>query len=249
MLVICNGAIKSGSTWLFNILSNLRPFSRPDDQYLTLNNERHPCIRPDMLRRFLSAEDYVANDYLSKNHLSDAKHRDMLALNSHVYVFDIERDPKDVIVSNYYHDCFRNGYSRDFSRYYWEVGRDVAASLACYHDLWRNIGPRAYTTSYENLHSAFAEEVRCIANVLNVDVSDHDIERIKEETSLRQLRSQYQSEPKFEGEKFFRKGEIGDWKNHFDEAMLVDIEKIERGGIGAFDFMRIRNRVRALFNG
>jgi hypothetical protein len=99
------------------------------------------------------------------------------------------------------------------------------------------------------LHSAFAEEVRCIANVLNVDVSDHDIERIKEETSLRQLRSQYQSEPKFEGEKFFRKGEIGDWKNHFDEAMLVDIEKIERGGIGAFDFMRIRNRVRALFNG
>ncbi|MDZ7829178.1 MAG: hypothetical protein U5K33_06725 [Halofilum sp. (in: g-proteobacteria)] len=60
MLVICNGAIKSGSTWLYNILVHLVELRRPPERYLTANSrkrESNPCIRPDMLAEFLASED------------------------------------------------------------------------------------------------------------------------------------------------------------------------------------------------
>lgn len=247
MLIVCNGAIKSGSTWLYNILTHLLPFSPPPEKYLTLKNPRHPCIRPDRLEDFLNHENYIANNYLSKNHLDKAYHRRLLLSHPKVYVFDIERDPRDVIVSHYFHESFRNGYQGSFQNFYWSVGRVDVAKLIRYHDLWRDAGPRVYTSSYEKLHTDFSAEVRRIAGVLELSLTDAAIDEMREKTSLGSLRRDYQSEPRFEGEKFFRKGTTGDWKNHMDDAMLVDIGRIEERGIGLLDIPYLRHRVTSLW--
>jgi hypothetical protein len=247
MLVICNGAIKSGSTWLYNILRSLRPFEAPREEYLTLKNPRHPCIRPDRLSDFLSRENYVEIDYLSKNHLDRPEHKELLSNREHVYVFDIERDPKDVVVSHYYHERFRNGYQASFADFYWSTGRETISSLSRYHALWRDAGPRSYVSSYEELHRDFAAEAQRIAAVLGVALTEDQVRALREKTSLGNLRKEYEAEPRFEGEKFFRKGTVGDWENHFDSKMLEDLERIERHGIGRFDLPSMRQRLSSMW--
>lgn len=248
MLVICNGAIKSGSTWLYNILCELVEFSHPPERYLTMRNPRHPCIRPELLEEFLATEDYRGRHYVSKNHLGRSEHRKLLADRPHVRVVGIERDPRDVLVSNYYHDCFRNGYQGEFAQWYWQAGRDVAAALAGYRNLWRGAAANVYISSYEALQAEFRTEVQRIAAGLGIDLDDAAADRIRGGTSLDALRAQYRDEPRFEGEKFFRKGTVGDWRNHFDGAMLRDLTRIERRGIGRFDLPRLRNRIRSALN-
>jgi len=243
MLVVCNGAIKSGSTWLYNILQCLEAYSPIDEKYLTLRNQKHPCIRPEMLEGFLEAEDYVTRNFLTKNHIDKPAYRDLLLGTEHVYVFDIERDARDVVVSRYYHDCFRNDYQKSFREFYWDVGRRMVANLSGYHALWRSAGPRAYVSSYESLHNDFEAEVMRIAATLGKEVDATELRQIREKTSLGRLRKDYHDEPRFEGEKFFRKGKIGDWKNHFDDELLEDIRRVQEKGIGRIDLPGIRARL------
>ena len=135
MLLVCNGAQKSGSTWLYNILTWLIECRAPDARYLT-GNGKNPCIRPDMFGLFLQSVDISSDHYISKNHLAQPELRDLLVSNEDVYVFDIERDPKDVAVSSYYDAKNRHGYTGSFEKYYWTQGRELVAELAAYHSLW-----------------------------------------------------------------------------------------------------------------
>lgn len=247
MLIICNGAIKSGSTWLFNILINLVECQNPPEQYLTGRSEKSPCIWPEKLEGFLAEADYKNNNYISKNHLNKPEYKALVQGNQDVFIFDIERDPRDVVVSNYYHDCFRNGYKGSFEKYYWGDGRFVANQLAGYHSLWANCGPRAYTTSYEGLKTDFPTEARAIAKTLGIELSDEAVETLKANTSIDSLRKNYKDDERYQGQKFFRKGEVGDWKNHFDDKMLADIASIQEKGIGKFDTGRLKKEVKELF--
>lgn len=238
MLVICNGAIKSGSTWLYNILFNLLDFVRPPEHYLTENSRRrkkNPCIQPAMLESFLENEDIVTTNYLSKNHIGRQEHRELLTGNPNVFVFDIERDVRDMVVSAYYDECNRNGYQGDFAGYYWNTGRFVADEVIRYHATWKNSGERFCMVSYEGLHADFAGEVRRIASTLKLTLDTHAVTALQEKTSIVSLRTRYQDENLYKGDRFFRKGVVGDWKNHFDAAMTKDIGNIEANGIGPLD--------------
>lgn len=247
MLIICNGAIKSGSTWLYNILINIVDCQHPPAHYLTGRSEKSPCLRPDMLDQFLREEEYKTQNYITKNHLSDPSYVSLFRSHDEVYVFDIERDPKDVAVSNYYHDQFRNGYEGDFADYYWDSARYVVDQLANYHNLWRHSGPRNYVSSYERLQSNFEAEVVDIAKVLGVELSNEQVVALKVQTSLGSLRSEYKKDDRYQGEKFFRKGEVGDWVNHFDKAMLEDANKIIDRGIPWYDHRKIVRSIRLNF--
>lgn len=246
MLVVCNGAIKSGSTWLYNILVHLRELHRPPDRYLTPSSRErttNPCIRPDMLREFLENEDVEGCDFISKNHVWRPEHREVLLGNHRVYVFDIERGIRDVVVSAYHDARNRQGFEGSFSRYYWRSGRYLADHVIRYHQAWRNAGPRVCVISYEKLHQDFATEVRRIAGTLGQSLDDAQLAELKANTSLRQLRKHYEDQPLYQGERFFRKGIVGDWKAHFDQQALGDIERIERQGIGPLDWRRLLRTV------
>jgi hypothetical protein len=67
MLVVSNGAFKSGSTWLFNIARSITQFPPPPEPYL--NPEWvNPSIHPDELKALLAEESLAETDYLVKNH-------------------------------------------------------------------------------------------------------------------------------------------------------------------------------------
>ena len=197
MLVVCNGAVKSGSTWLYNILYGLKKFSRPPDHYLTTASRQrahNPCIRPDLLKCFLKDEDIVNNHYLSKNHLGRIEYRDLLMNNHSVFVFDIDRDIRDIVVSSYYDDCNRNGYRGSFKEHYWESGRYLAHNVIKYHEIWRDAGDHFLMVSYEGLHQNFATEVEPVARLLGVELDDDAMSALQEKTSIGSLRKKYQDE-------------------------------------------------------
>ena len=150
MLVICNGAIKSGSTWLYNILLCLVDLKHPPKEYLTENskkNKSNPCIIPDRLPEFIANEDIVNIDYLSKNHIGSPVYRDVLVNQKNIFVFDIDRDIKDVIVSSYYDHCNRNNYKGAFGEYYWSLGRKEALYILNYQNVWRDNYSNVYIAS------------------------------------------------------------------------------------------------------
>ena len=121
MLAVCNGAPKSGSTWLFNIVFQIRPFDRPNRTYLTQTNSKHPTIRGRQLADFLDAGDYKNADIISKNHYSKVELRDLLLQYEDVKILCMSRDMRDVVVSSYYDSRRRDQFEGDFDGYYWRV--------------------------------------------------------------------------------------------------------------------------------
>jgi hypothetical protein len=189
-----------------------------------------------MLAEFLETEDFRSVHYISKNHLGRPEHRDLLFAHEGVLVFDIERNIRDVVVSSYYDKRNRHGYEGSFRHYYWKFGRFVADEVIRYHSIWRDAGPRFCMISYEGLHEDFASEVTRIGSVLGLQLDEPRIQELHDKTSLGTLRKKYKEQPLYEGDRFFRKGVVGDWENHFDPAMVRDMENIERHGIGSLDW-------------
>jgi len=229
VLVIANGAAKSGSTWLYNIVDELVAFERPPSEYLLDEDNRNPEIQYDKLGIFLENLDYSSKDYLIKNHFNAPEERDLILSHAGVFVVDIERDLRDVVVSAYFHNLRESSFDGPFKKYYWQKGRWQADLVRSHHEAWK-IAPknRAYVSSYDRLKGDFTEEVRRIAKFLGRDISDIDAKRIGEATSIEKLRDKYDDKGDI---KFFRKGVSGDWEDYFDRLMIRDIREIEMRGI------------------
>jgi hypothetical protein len=239
MLIISNGAPKSGSTWLLNILREITQFPPPPKIYL--NDNINPSFEKEKLSIALSELDYSSNNYLVKNHFGLPEQRDLLLETSDIKVLDITRDIKDVVVSYYFHALKHEGFSGDFKRFYWMKGRYLANDVRGYHLVWQvDAGERVFVASYERLLEDFEEEVTRIGNFIGFDLDSAKIQDIKRKTSLLSLRDKYQDEDEI---KFFRKGIAGDWKNYMDGNMLRDIGRIEAVGLSGFNlFQRIFGR-------
>ncbi len=235
MLVIANGAAKSGSTWLYNIVDELAAFERPPSEYILDEKNRNPEIQYDKLGSLLENLDYSRKDYLIKNHFNAAEERDLILSHADVFVVDIERNLRDVVVSSYFHNLRESSFDGPFKKYYWQTGRWQTDLVRSHHELWK-VAPknRVYVSSYDRLKDAFTEEVQRIATFLGRHLSDLDAQRIAEATSIKKLREKYDDKGAI---KFFRKGVSGDWENYFDRLITRDIREIERrgmGGLGVF---------------
>ena len=220
MLIVANGAFKSGSTWLYVILVELTGFPPPPKQYLNAD-WKNPSIADDQLAVLLR-DLRPEQNYIVKNHFANRTQHDLLLACPDVRVFDIERDIRDVVVSAYHHRQRRTGQTQSFRDYYEEMGRGVAQGVVRFHALWSPVPSQVYCSSYERLHNDFANELRRIADFLQMPVSDATIERIREATALDSLRERYGEQDA--EQKFFRKGQIGDWQNYFDDVLLADLE-------------------------
>jgi hypothetical protein len=221
MLIVCNGAFKSGSTWLYNIVRELTGGEAPSAEYLN-PAWRNPSIDPAKLNALLAALK-PEDRFVAKNHFNTREQRDALLAHPDVRVLNITRDLRDMLVSSYYHVRRVNGYEGDFARYYWETGRATMLSVDRYHRLWRVSSPHVYTASYERLHADFAGQVREIAAFLGVETTSEQITRLQGETSLDALRQRYGEAEA--GNKFFRKGVVGDWQNHLTPEIQADIDE------------------------
>ena len=223
MLVIDNGAFKSGSSWLFKLLSCLTDFSPAPEEYLN-PNWVHPSIEPDKLADFLENVDYSSNNYLCKNHFGKTKERELILSYSDVFVVGITRDIRDVLVSAYYHYCRVEGYGENFKTYYWTRGRRVAEFVRKYNQTWNIKSPNLYVSSYEDLKSHPHLEIKNIANFLRLSIAEETINLISQKISFEAMKTPHKNG-------HVRKGIVGDWQNHLDEAMIKDLKKIQEKGL------------------
>jgi hypothetical protein len=235
MLVISNGAMKSGSTWLTAILLRLvdhkpLPCKFHDERFGAV-----PTIKWEFLEEFLDTVDYAKDTYITKNHFY--YERELLARHSNVYLLDIERDLADTLVSMFFHvkkklSAWGEEDRRldDIVEAYWRFGPDMTEDLVRYHAVWRSAGPWAYVSSYERLKTDPASEITAIAKFLGVALAPEKLERIIEETQFGSLSKTMlsASEGMFAR---FRKGEIGDHRNYFGDEILDDIRRIEAENI------------------
>jgi len=225
MLVIANGAYKSGSTWLFRIVHAMTGHALPPDAYAR-PNWGGTGVRPDMLAQFLDQIDYHDRGYVFKAHLYWSW--PVVAGRRNVRVLNIVRDLRDVVVSAFYYERMKGNHHFDhFPDYYWSKGRHVAHFVTHYNGLWSR-APNAFIASYESLKSDFPAEVRRLAGFLEMDVDDDQIERVRTATTFERMRALYDQVSDDGAMHFYRKGDVGDWRSHFDEESLNDVRRIER---------------------
>lgn len=244
MLVVSNGAFKCGSTWLFNVLTSLQKFEWPEPDFLTKGNAKHPAIAEPQLQRYMAEGSFESRDVISKNHLDKPEHRALLLSSKAVRVVCMTRDSRDVIVSAYYHDQRKKLFDGSFADYYWQEGRTILPRLTRYQQTWAEPHAQKTATTFEALKTDFEAEVVRIAELLGLSADAATVEKIHQETSLDSLREKYQDAPSHRTAEadFFRKGEMGDWRNHFDDKILADHDRICRDGISPLDRRLLMNR-------
>lgn len=227
MLIIANGAFKSGSTWLYNILRDLTGFSPPPRHYLN-PAWKNPSLLPEQIEPLLATLK-PSDGFIVKNHFDKPEHRAALLKHPDVRVFDMTRDLRDVVVSAYYHVRRVENFQGDFEAYYWGLGRKIARDVSRYHALWGRPSKQVACASYEALHADFEAEVGRWLAFLNITVPTEKIAESKGATSLDSLRERYGEQN--DADKFFRKGVVGDFQNHMDARMLSDLTALERRAI------------------
>lgn len=239
MLIISNGAPKSGSSWLFATLKLLTDYGAPPREYLN-PHWGHPSLLPKKLVQFLQNADYAHNNFLCKNHFGNMKQREMILSYPHVVVIGIKRDLYDTVVSFYYHLQRTENYKGSFEEYYWKNGRYFADEVIKYNKTWDDKLGSVYISEYEKFHSNFEHELLQISEVIKIRLNEEKIKFIKNETEFSRLKAVTRS-------RHLRKGKIGDWKNHFDEKMLLDIENIQRNGLKIPYLARVYNKARTYY--
>jgi hypothetical protein len=152
-----------------------------------------------------------------------------------VFVLDIERDLRDVVVSAYYHHVRLGRFLGSFGDSYWIEGRLIADRVTRYHPVWQQESPKdVLCASYEALHADFGCEVGRIAGFLGLELPQERLERVRERTSLERIRER-RKEAKGNRPRFYRKGQTGEWQTHLTAPMLHDLARpaaLQRGAAG-----------------
>lgn len=221
MLIVANGAFKSGSTWLYVLAREILPQCKPPSRYL---NPRwpEPTIIPGRLADYLRHGEHRSQDVLIKSHYGLLPLRWLLLKDPQVRVLNIRRDLRDVVVSAYYHYQVLDRVNESFANFYWRRGRQVARFVLHYHIIWETDSPVYICLQYENLLRNLAPEVIRLGGWLGVQLGGEQVERIQTATQIDTLRAHSGLSPDR-----FRRGMAGEWESHFDATMLQDLGKIE----------------------
>lgn len=231
MLVVCNGAYKSGSSWLFHIVCALRDVRFPDRAYQNPAWKKVPSIDPARLGAFLRDHDLARADYATKQHFFRPEERDLLFAHPAVRILDVERDLRDVVVSAYHHHVRLGRFCGSFESFYRVEGRLVAHRVRAYHRFWKGPADKVLVASYERLHEDFDAEVSRIAAFLGWPLEPDRLHDVRKRTTLGELRARH-GESGDAGElRFYRKGVMGDWQTHMTAAMVEDMAQIEAAGL------------------
>jgi len=240
MLIICNGAFKSGSSWLHAIvveLTRIKELNIVETPKRYTNDLNSPTtIIESRLHLFLDDEDYISKNYLTKSHFfresTLKKH-----YSTYVRMLFIERDMKDAIVSHFFH--IRNKYrvSLNFSVYYFLLGRYKSYEIMLFNSRCEEHMGKSNFFHFSDLKNNFEKTVTEIALAIGItNLTSEELIWLKKETSIEKLRnelkngnSKYYPSKRKDNWKLFREGKVGEWKKYFSDYQLRDITKIERG--------------------
>ena len=222
MLVVCNGSMKSGSTWLMEIVAAHGRWQPVPDEY---RNQRwhNPSVDLDAVDRFFADKIYREQDVYCKQHWEkEQKYRDLL-LDPDIKMINIVRDIRDVLVSRYFHDQRTGLVTADnIEDYYFaDKGRIRLRKYMTYHVFWHGSGegPEPYLCHYERLHSDFNDEAGGLFRYLGSPLTEEELNCISEKTAFENIPASGEG-------RFFRKGKAGDWINYVNDRMIEDIARL-----------------------
>lgn len=221
MLIVCNGAMKSGSTWVTQIVEAHGRWAPIPQEF---RNEKwfNPSICPEKYDAFFKQRAYASSDWFCKQHWAREDRFLKLLEDDDVAVVNIVRDLRDVIVSFYFHDQrIGRTEAQSFLDYYFTDGRKKMTGYMTYHRFWhkpsRKVQP--HLCIFENFKRDFFLEAQRLFRFLEQPVSDEELATIHEKTRF--------ENKKVTGEgTFFRKGIVGDWVNHLNDEVLDDIQRL-----------------------
>lgn len=218
MLVVSNGIVKSGSSWLTLIAGRLVDFDDLPDQFRESAWENVSLIRP-RLREFLHDGHADQGTYLVKNHFALSGERNVMLFSRSCKVIMTFRDMRDSVVSRYFH------YKRigeideadSFLDFFWSPeppnGRQTLEYMTTYVGTWDLEDDSLWKVRYEELHTDLEETIRSLASFLEVDPAAVDFDDV-----VRRSEPRAQTQPN--GNAHIRAGRPGDWQNYFGELEL-----------------------------
>jgi hypothetical protein len=218
---------KSGNTWTRFLIANLvYPEKNPD--FSNIND-----LLPDV-------------EAMSKRDLERAPRPRLLK--SHQYfdprypkVIYIVRDPRDVVLSEYYFDIKRRAIADDFPLPPF-VSRFVRGELNHHYGTWgenaaswfytRRGDPRFLLVKYEALQSGAMDEMERIANFLGTSAAPERLALTIERSSADRMRALEKQQAHLwsstretrQDKPFVRSAKAGGWKAELSESSVAEIE-------------------------
>ena len=238
---------RSGTTWTEQIVHLLVNNGEQGEQRLTdavpwLETLPH---RPNGMLEFLKT---MPRRRLFTSHLP---HPLMPHLNNTTAkIVYVARNPKDVAISTYFHDQSKSGYEGTWEEHFQLFLKgDVGFGSYFDHVLpWWQASQHDMNIlflKYEDMKHDLAGNVAKLASFLNLQADSQLIDTVVALSSFQSMTSNQNTNfdwipQKADKPKHFRKGDIGDWRNHFsaEQSQQMDdlyMKKMKGTGL-RFDF-------------
>uniref|UniRef100_A0A667Y315 Sulfotransferase n=1 Tax=Myripristis murdjan TaxID=586833 RepID=A0A667Y315_9TELE len=216
---------KCGFNWMVGVLRKIRAIetrSEPESRMSSLME----FLGPDMLQVL----DRAPSPRLLGTHL----HPDNIPASFYTKktkMLVIFRNPKDTLVSFYHFSnnslVLQSGLSWDtfFSQF---LMGDVPWGSYFDHALaWekRIDDASVMIVTYEELKQDLSEGVRQISSFLGFSLTDAQIQKISEDSTFKAMKESSAHSHGTLGSIFFRKGEVGDWRNHFTAEQSQEMDR------------------------
>jgi hypothetical protein len=248
MVIICNGAFKSGSTWLYLIVEELLkikeiPFNQNINNDWVGEKNNSFLFKDQTIQKAIPEYVNKGGFYLSKTHLlSPISYSFLKTMNSEkVKVLFIERNLGDAVVSHFHHVKTQTEKNIDFNQYYKLLGRYKAKEIISFKENKNKYLPDSFSLKFEDLKTDFEEHVYRISKFLNLSITQEDVDKVKKNTSLQKLKLEakkgkvsHYSKDSEKAAKLFRKGKIGESESVLNTEQKEDLEKITRGKTSVF---------------
>lgn len=225
---------KVGTHWVMDSVSMLKKgkaeVTQPDFTMLELTKSFDEFKERERNRLVVS---HLWPQHLSENFQTNGK-----------FILQL-RNPKDAAVSMFYHfrkskevrlQCSWADFIELFGR-----GQVIFGSFFDYYYNWQEFvsthQDQVLIVYYEDMHKNYEKELRRMAAFLELNVTDETIQQIAiKGGNVQTVKDEIMKDPKAQelGKAmtddgvlpFYRKGEVGDWKNHFTVAQNETFERI-----------------------
>jgi len=217
-LIVCNGAYKSGSTWVEKIVREVlevTPFERD-----CLDEYQSDSLNFNKIEYFF--KNSKSGNYVTKSHESSPiRVGEGNQGGISIKVLMIKRDPRAIFLSYYHHFCRSVGFKIPILLFYYCVGKYKLVEVYTYNSNWMEESDVLWL-NYEDLHGDIEGEINKVADFLKVSV---DVSAVVSATSISSLRNKEKS---LKQKKFYRKGSPYEWKTSIPHSLSNKIVEVYR---------------------
>lgn len=193
MLILNNGAPKSGSTWMQTILREALTPDFPDSKWR--NDWINPSVDPARLGAFIASSEWHNNDVLVKLHVTASKDMAFLQRDD-VRVIVTVRNAPDSVLSWFHHQIRLGKASLNTKNNWFETTGLRFADRLREHRLSWALEPNAILIRYEDLLTHPVRELHDIMVHLGKEISMDSLQQVVNRTLVKRA----PNEPPHEGQ-------------------------------------------------